>query len=219
MSNTPKLPFDLMTDACDGSADYSANRGYGVSPPSVTVVMVLTKTREILMAVIDVRFDFVCGPGDCFVSREIEVTGGLMTDIDDCMDEILEELNADIDEDDGQRGEWEFVEYEVEEWDEDYAAPSDFRNLDEYGEHVEKCEEHGEGYRLRYSDIGDFEFDDQYNGCWDSAEDFIREQFESCHDIPDHLANYIDWESITRDWMMDYSEYEGSEGTHIFRDC
>lgn len=168
------------------------------------------------MAVIDVRFDFSRDLDNQSVSREIEVTGGLTTDIDDCRNEIVDELNADIDEDDG---EWDLLDWEVEEWDEDYAPPSSFSTLDEYGEYVEKCEEHGEGYRLRYSDIGDFDFDDQYNGCWGSAEEFIREQFEGCHDIPSYLANYIDWESLTRDWMMDYSEYDGREGVYIFRDC
>jgi antirestriction protein len=163
------------------------------------------------MAVIDVRFDFSRDLNNDSVNREIEVTGGLMSDIDDCRDELLEELW------DGEDEEWEFVEFEVECFDGDYAAPSDFNDLDEYGEYVEKCEEHGEGYRLRYDDIGENDFDDEYAGCWESAEDFVQQQCEDCYDIPDHLANYIDWESMARDWMMDYSEYDGREGVHIFR--
>jgi len=165
------------------------------------------------MATIEVNFTFLRSVETQELCREFEVSSGLLTDIDDCREEMVEELQDDPD------GEWDFLEWEVTEYDGDYADPADFSNLNEYAEYIVKCEEHGEGYRLRYEDIGEFDFNDEYHGCWESAKDFIREHFDSYWEIPPHLENYIDWEKLTSDWMMDYSEYDGNEGTHIFRDC
>ena len=138
----------------------------------------------------------------------------LQTEVDDYAEEFVSDLN---DEDDDR--EWSFDEYEIEGYDADFADPDDFSDLDGYGEYAEKVEEHGEAYALRHADIGDFDFDDGYCGCWDSAEDYVESFYGDCYEIPDHLASYIDWEKLTRDVMMDYSEYTDSSGeVHIFRD-
>jgi len=131
---------------------------------------------------------------------DFEVSTGVESDIVDRMDEL--ECNS----------------WEISDWDDDYPDPSDFSDLDEYAEIVDKIDEHGEAYYLRWQDIGDFDFDDQYNGCWGSEEEFAQDLCESCYDIPDFLCHYIDWEKWARDVMMDYSSYEASDGYHIFRD-
>jgi antirestriction protein len=167
------------------------------------------------MPTITVAFNFSRGDETQSVERDIDASGSVEHDIDAYSGDIYDELNPG---ETGEDGTWEFDEYEVTDWDDDYADPAGFSDLDEYGEYTDMCDEHGEGYRLRYEDIGDFEFDDSYEGCWASAEEFVQERCEDCHDIPDFLAGHIDWESLARDWMMDYSEYMGDDGIHIFRD-
>lgn len=170
------------------------------------------------MATIDIRFDFSRdndGHEDHSDIHEFEVESGLLSFIDEYKDDSLSDLNTLLE--DGET-EWEFDEWEVNSSDDDLASPSSFDDLDAYAEYVEECEEHGEGYRLRYDDIGEFNFQDSYNGCWNSEEEFVQDLVESCYDIPDFLNGHIDWESMTRDYMMDYTTYEGIEGNHIFRD-
>ncbi len=166
------------------------------------------------MPTITIKFSFSRTDEDHFDYCNFEVEGGLLGDIDDCKDDMLSDLNSLVDD----AEEWVFDEFDIDVSDEDFAEPTNFNDLDDYAEYVEKCKEHGEGYRLRYDDIGEFNFNDQYNGCWGSEEDFIQDLCESCYETPDWLEGYIDWERITRDYMMDYSSYEGSDGIHIFRE-
>lgn len=140
---------------------------------------------------------------------DFTVSNYFQADIDDW----LEEYNED------NEHQWEIDDIDVDDYDYDYADPDDFDSLDEYGEYVEKCEEHGEAYVLRHADIGDFDFEDSYEGCWSSEEEFVQNLWEECMNVPDYLWSHVDWESVTRDTMMDYSSYDGSEGYHIFRDC
>ena len=170
------------------------------------------------MATITLSFNFSRDAGDVSSrsdNADFDVESGLVSEIDDKADELLDALNSDL-EDGGEK--WVFNESEVDDYDDDFADPSGFADLDDYAEYIEKCEEHGEAYVLRYEDIGDFDFDDQYNGCWDSAEDFVQDMIEGCYSIPDHLASHIDWESYARDVMMDYSDYDANDGLHIFSD-
>ncbi len=148
-------------------------------------------------------------------NADFEVITGMLSDVDDKADEFLDALNSDLGDGDEP---WLFDEFEIDDFDDDYADPSSFSDLDDYAEYIEKCEEHGEAYVLRYEDIGDFDFNDQYNGCWDTAASFVQNMIEDCYEIPSHLALHIDWDSYAQDIMMDYSEYEGNEGLHIFRD-
>lgn len=170
------------------------------------------------MDTITIQFNFSHESSDGashFDIADFEVESGLVSEIDDKADELLDALNTDLEDGDE---EWVFDEFEVSDYDNDFADPFGFSDLDDYAEYAEKCEEHGEAYVLRYEDIGDFDFDDQYNGCWSSAEEFCRDLVEGTSDIPDHLANHIDWESYAGAVMMDYSEYVGGDGVHIFRD-
>ena len=54
-------------------------------------------------------------------------------------------------------------------------------------------------------------FEEAYQGEWPSDENFVRDLLESTGEIPKDFPNYIhiDWESTTRDIMMDYSEANG----------
>ena len=128
--------------------------------------------------------------------------------VSECADDLLAELDG-----------WGFDGWEVIGYDEDWKSPDDFANLDDYGAYIEGVERHGVAYHLRYDDIyGEHDFENEYQGEWDSAEEFVQSFYEDCHDIPDHLVHYIDWEKLTRDIMMDYSEYEDNTGmVHIFR--
>lgn len=104
--------------------------------------------------------------------------------------------------------------------DEGYSHPDNFEDLEAYADYLEQCEEHGEAYILRYEDIGEHDFEEEYQGCFDSEKDFAEDffgDFYNC-EVPNELYPYIDWESVAKDIMMDYSSYEGSKGLHIFRD-
>jgi len=166
------------------------------------------------MPTIEIRFYFSRGEKTCSECAEFEVEGALLSGIDDRKDELLFDLNADLDDDEFP---WDFDEFEVGYIDLDYANPAEFSDLDKYAEYVEACELHGEGYRLRYADIGEHNFQDEYNGCWSDEEEFAQQQYEDIYGSDNPLYSYVDWERYARDLMMDYSSYDGSEGTHIFR--
>jgi antirestriction protein len=139
---------------------------------------------------------------------QVEVDDSIESFIDDWIDDYNDEHEA----------EFELDSHEIVYFDSDYANPDDFGSLNEYGEYIGKCLEHGEAYVLRYEDVGDHDFEDEYNGCWDSEEEFVQNLIEDCYTCDDFISNYIDWEKMTRDVMMDYSSYHGDDGYHIFRD-
>lgn len=165
------------------------------------------------MATITVRFDFVRGDDTETDTVDFETNSSLVYDLDTHAEDWIEKHNSSDNTD-----EWELDRWAVEDWECAYSDPDNFSDLDEYSEFVDKVDEHGQGYRLRYEDIGEFDFDDSYQGCWASEEEFIQDLFESSYSVPDELQGYIDWESMTRDFMMDYSSYDTSDGYHIFRD-
>lgn len=170
------------------------------------------------MPTITMQFNFsrVSSDGANHVDyADFEVECGLESEIEDMSDSMLSDLNDDLA--DGEE-EWVFDEFEVDGSDDDFACPTAFDDLDDYAEYIERCEKHGEAYVLRYEDIGHFDFDDQYNGCWSSEEDWGQNTLDEFFDVPDFLTHYIDIEKWTRDALMDYSVYEGDDGFHIFRD-
>lgn len=169
------------------------------------------------MATITLSFNFSRESSDGASHSDnvhFEAESGLVDNANDKADELLDALNSDLE--DGE-DEWVFDEFEIDDYDDDFADPYSFSDLDDYAEYIEKCEKHGEAYVLRYEDIGDFDFDDQYSGSWDCVEDWGQETLDSLHKVPDYLENYIDIERWTSDALMDYSTYEGSDGVHIFR--
>lgn len=158
----------------------------------------------------DIQVEATYSNGDQEEKREetFWATSGVKNDIDTWVEEALEELG------DG----WSLDSCDITEWDDDYGDPYDFDDLDEYAQFVEKVEEYGEAYRLRYEDIGENDFEDQYQGCYKDEADFAESISDELSDIPDWVRPHIDWDSVACDIMYNYSSYDGSEGCHIFRD-
>mgnify|MGYP003495948259 CR=1 FL=1 len=84
----------------------------------------------------------------------------------------------------------------------------------------ELIEEYGidvvEGYVNEGYSLSDFE--EAYQGKYDNDEDFVYQLCNDLYDLNEHKGefhpfNYIDWERVTNDVMMDYFEVEG----HYFR--
>ena len=166
----------------------------------------------------EIRVEFSFSRGDESDSdyNDFEAEGDVLYAINEYAEEWCSDRNDDEDGDE----EWELDGFEVTEYDSDFADPDEFDDLNAYASYAENVEEHGRAYHLRWEDIGDFDFHDQYNGEWGSEEAFTRDLYEQCYEIPDNLYGYIDWELVARDVMMDYSAYyDGSSGDyHIFRD-
>ena len=101
---------------------------------------------------------------------------------------------------------------------------SEGENIEKLAELAGLIDEHGEAYIAYTEHVGtDYatleDFEDAYNGEWDSPEEFAEDLFRQCHEIPDFLDYYIDWESVARDlFINDYSCERTDTGTiHVFR--
>ena len=163
---------------------------------------------------ITVQFNFTKDGGKIDFTRDIDPAC-------DNLDGIIEDLVDEV-ADDNECGEdegWDFADFKVIDWDDDYTDPSDFSDLKEYGRFAEKVDQHGEAYALRYDDIGEHDFDEQYNGEWDDEGSFAESIVEDCYgiDVPSWVV--IDWDATANNLMMDYSSYDGGKGVYIFRDC
>lgn len=141
----------------------------------------------------------------------------IQVEVDDSIESFIDDWIDDYNDEHEDEEDFELDSHEVVYYDTDFANPDDFGSLNEYGEYIGKCLEHGEAYVLRYEDVGDFDFDDSYNGCWDSEKEFVEQLYTDCYEIPGPLQCYIDWEKLTRDVMMDYDSYEINGEYHIFR--
>lgn len=170
------------------------------------------------MATIDIVFNY----SDSSEDREtFEADGSLLATIADYAKDTAESKTEDYADDPDWEGDVECVDWDVRDTDMEHASQQDyddFDDLDEWGEYCEEVDKYGEAYCLRYADFSDENFEEHYEGCWSSEEEFVQNLVESCDVIPDHLQFYIDWEKMARDYMMDYSSYDGYEGIHIFRD-
>ena len=167
------------------------------------------------MAFVIITFDFSDESTD---ACDFEVDSGVLSSIEDYGACAAEDLNAERDEDDE-------VEIECEGWEVsstnlDYDSQADhdeFGSLDDWGEYCEEVDKYGEAYCLRYADVGEFDFDDEYQGEWGSEEEFVENLVEDCYDIKVPSFVYVDWERTARDVMMDYSSYDTNSGFYIFR--
>lgn len=171
------------------------------------------------MPEIEIELLFVRSGDSCIELVDFEAEGALVDTITEHGKEMAQEKNDEIDPEDECTDKYEYAGFKVSSYDGDIAEPSEFDNLDEYAEYCEQVEKHGEAFVLRYADIGEHNFDDEYVGTYDDEEDYGYQCLDDFGDVPDHLRSYIDMEKYTRDILMDYSSYEGSEGYHIFRDC
>jgi antirestriction protein len=173
------------------------------------------------MATIEIEMSFEKGSETRDVCEEFDVENGMECTIDGRCDEIIDELNADVDNDD--EDDWAFVKHTVACSDGDFPEPHEFSNLDDYADYVELAEELGEAFQLRWDDIGEItqqDFEDSYRGCWDDTIKFAQSEIDAYgYTIPPLIECNIDWEGVANDLMMDHSEYEGDDGIHIFVDC
>jgi antirestriction protein len=56
-----------------------------------------------------------------------------------------------------------------------------------------------------------------YQGEFASEEDFAQLLFEDCYPIPDYLDNYIDYQKVARDLLInDYMSFEVDHKVHVF---
>ena len=65
------------------------------------------------------------------------------------------------------------------------------------------------------------DFEERYQGHWESFEDYARELADGIGllaDVPEEIARYFDWQAWSRDLAMDYSTYDDPEGgVFVFR--
>lgn len=88
----------------------------------------------------------------------------------------------------------------------------DYADLDAIGEYMD-----WRGISADEFDISDFE--DSFNGYYDSKEEFAEQLLDECGDlssIPESLRYYFDYEKFARDLFM--SDYYFSNG-YVFRHC
>lgn len=85
-------------------------------------------------------------------------------------------------------------------------------------------EEHGElGARLLAHTADNIEeatrwLEEAYHGCYESVADYAQELTESCGDVPEHLAFYIDYERMGRDMEINdlFTIQTAHDEVHIF---
>lgn len=147
-----------------------------------------------------------------------EANSGLILDIEDYIDDYVDNLNSELEE-----GEEEVTcdGWEVDDYCVDYAdqqGPEDFNDLDDWGEYCEDCDEFGNAYCLRYADVGENNFQDEYVGCFDSFLEFATDYINNNYNLDNFVKNYFDYDSFANDLSMEYSSYDDRDGCHIFRD-
>ena len=170
------------------------------------------------MPEIEIEMLFLRSGDDCIELVDFEAEGDLVDTITTCGKEMAQEKNDEIHPEDECTDKYEYVGFKVYDYDKEIAKPSEFDNLNEYAEYCEKVEEHGEAFVMRYQDIGEHNFDDEYVGTYDDEEDYGHQCLDDCGDVPDHIRIYIDIEKYTSDLLIYHSSYEGSQGFHIFQD-
>ena len=67
--------------------------------------------------------------------------------------------------------------------------------------------------RLNENDWADrfADFEDCYSGCQPFV-DYVAEMFLELNEVPAHLLNYIDYESVARDWLLNGDFWTASDG-------
>jgi antirestriction protein len=116
---------------------------------------------------------------------------------------------------------YEVISADCDDWTKEWSLDDFDGDLDRFGQFADCVEDNGEAAELRFADWSGYDAHDvmdEYNGCWESAEEFVQNLIEDCYDFELPSFVYVDWERTARDVMMDYSSYEGSEGLHIWRD-
>jgi antirestriction protein len=90
---------------------------------------------------------------------------------------------------------------------------SEYEDIERVAELAQLLSEHGEAFAAYINNVGTSyasseEFEESYQGCWASEEDFAYQQWEDCGQL-DALKkagineSYIDWERVARDLFID----------------
>lgn len=103
---------------------------------------------------------------------------------------------------------------------------SESEDIAQVAETAALIEEHGQAWCAYADHVGmDYAtkegFEEEYQGKWDSEEDFAEHIAEETMEIPEHLQCYIDYEKLARDlFINDYFSVEGdSYKVYVFRRC
>ncbi len=118
-------------------------------------------------------------------------------------------------------------EYEIRDY-EDFGCLSihEHEDINVVAKAGRMIEEHGDAYASYANNVGieyatESDFDDNYNGEWDTEEAYAENLWDECYDndIPEHAKGYIDYARFARDLFMGdyYSLYNPSGGIFVFR--
>jgi antirestriction protein len=174
----------------------------------------------------DVDFDKPCIYVACLASYNNGRLHGMWVDATQDTDDIQSDINY-------------MLSYSHQEDAEEHAihdyqgflglSIGEYESIKKISELAQIIEEHGAPYvayannvGIEYATVEGFE--DAYRGEHDSELDFATEFFDECMDVPEHLANYIDYEKYANDLFMDgyYSVAVNGKGgrcVYVFSDC
>ena len=100
-------------------------------------------------------------------------------------------------------------------------------SIEDVSEMARMTAEHGEAIGLYYDYLGcdlndlETEFENSYEGYSDNELKYAEELFDDIYEVPDNIANYIDYEAFARDlFMSDCVALDANDGgIHVFRIC
>ncbi len=113
--------------------------------------------------------------------------------------------------------EWAIHDYEGFEG----LSLSEYEDIETVAEMAKLIEEHGEAWAHYAAYVGTNYatregFEEAYQGEWDSEEDFAYEIVSETMEIPEHIANYFDYEKFANDlFITDYYSAK-SENYKVF---
>ena len=104
---------------------------------------------------------------------------------------------------------------------------SEWADLDKVAEIGALIEQHGAAFTAYADNVGidhaiEDGFQDAYCGEWDSEQAYAENLFDElyAHEVPEHIAPYIDYEAFARDLFMgDNYSMESESGVYVFRNC
>ena len=104
---------------------------------------------------------------------------------------------------------------------------SEWEDLDRVAELGALINEHGQAFAAYAGNVGaDYAtaegFEEAYCGEWDSEQAYAENLFDElyAHDVPEHIAPYIDYEAFSRDlFNSDCYSVESDSGVYVFRNC
>lgn len=99
----------------------------------------------------------------------------------------------------------------AEEWaihdHEGLGSISEYESFDTIEKIAEGVNKHGEAFVAYIEHVGSVEdganFEEAYCGEWSSEKEYAEDLFDQTMEVPDHLANYIDYDAFRYDLFMD----------------